>query len=162
MSINFFEAKCTREISCKSFGLCDDQNSKPVRIDICDKSKWNAIIENNNKQKITFIALDHCIPICRANGDADTCCDGLMLYEGGIIFIELKNKGSKWISEGVDQLMHTIKLFKENHDISCYKNKRAFLANKKHPRFQIGQEEKMKQFTKALGVRLHIVNKINI
>ena len=162
MSINFFAAECTHRISNESFGLCDDQNNTRAHIDIHDETKWNAIVENKSNQTITFVAIDHCIPIYKENGDEDTCCDGMLLHINGIIFIELKNKRFDWIDEGVEQLKHTICLFKDNHDLSCYKNKRAYLANKKHPQYNHSHKEMMRHFKTKLGVFLLIMNEIII
>ncbi|MCP9750204.1 hypothetical protein [Ferruginibacter sp. HRS2-29] len=163
MSINFYAAACqdlTNEIL---FGLCDDQNNTRAYIDTVDRNKWIAIVENESSIEITFTAIDNCITILRSNGDLDSRCDGMLTYTNNIIFVELKEiRTGGWISAGIDQLKHTISLYAANNILTDIRKRRAFLSNKKFPKFQYGHQEQMEQFKNEVNVRLIIHNTIKI
>lgn len=163
MSINFFEAKCKNTTKESLFGLCDNEDGSPAYLDFSDKIKWNASVNNSVPSKeLVFIAIDNCIEILRENSEMDNRCDCLLTYPDNIIFVELKNKGSDWIGEGMNQLDVTIKNFDSNHGLSDYKHKRAFIANKKHPNFHVIDVEKKRKFWDKYRVRLNIDSVINV
>ena len=141
MSINFYEANCQKSINKPLFGLCDDQNNTPAYIDINDENNWIASIINPATKIILYTAIDNCIEIRRENGEMDNRCDCMLNYPENIIFVELKNKGSDWISEGINQIEVTITNFGKNHNLTVIKHKRAFVANKKHPNFHVIDNE---------------------
>jgi len=157
MSINFFEAKCQSTTGESLFGLCDNEDSSPAYLDFSSKTKWNATVNNSVPPKeLEFVAIDNCIEILRENGEMDNRCDCLLTYPENIIFVELKNKSSNWVSEGMNQLEVTIKNFDNNHGLLNYQHKRAFVANKKHPYFRVIDVEKKRKFWDKYRVRLNI------
>ncbi len=163
MKINFFEPACQEKISAPRFGLCDDQNGSKAYIDSTNPSKWIAIVKNDANIPITLTAVDNCIAIYRENGELESRCDGMMTYPENIVFVELKEvRTAGWIPGGVDQLKVTISLFGQNHDLSLFRKRRAFLVNKKFPSFQYGHQDLMEHFKNETGVRLIIHNTIKI
>ena len=93
----------------------------------------------------------------------DNRCDAMLTNEEHIVFIELKDQQSDWIEHAVnDQLQTTIDYFKENHDISRYRYKRAFACNRKHPNFKCSNKERMNNFYRRNKIRLNIEVKIII
>lgn len=163
MRVNFFETKCKSTTNSKLFGLCDDENNSPAYLDFDNSGKWNATVYNSLPTKeLDFVAIDNCIEIFRENGQMENRCDCLMAYPDNIIFIELKNKGSNWKSEGINQIEITIKNFCKNYNLTDYKHKRAFVANKRHPSFNVIDIEKKRKFWDKYKVRLNIEAQIRI
>ena len=93
----------------------------------------------------------------------DSCCDGMLTYTNNIVFLELKEiRTGGWIAGGIEQLKNTILIYSKSYNILKIKRRRAFLVNKKFPKFQYGHQERMEQFKKEVGVRLIIHNTIKI
>ncbi len=163
MSINFFEAKCQSITRESLFGLCDDEDGSPAYLDYSNKAKWNAKVNNTvPPREMVFTAIDNCVEMFRENGEMENRCDGVLTYGDNIIFVELKNKGSNWISEGMRQLEVTIRVFDNSNGLSNYRHKRAFVANKKHPHFHKIDVEKKRKFWDDYRVRLNIDANIKI
>ncbi|MFH1005262.1 MAG: hypothetical protein V1781_07195 [Bacteroidota bacterium] len=162
MSVNFFQNNCQNNTTDTSFGLCDDENGTPAFIDSENKNQWIGVVENNKAIEIIFTAIDNCIPILRDDGNMDNRCDGMLTYTDNIVFVELKNQRKNWITDAVNQIETTIKHFIANHDLSNYRHKRAFVANKKHPQFNFAIHEKSQIFYSQYKVRLNISVTIKI
>lgn len=165
MPINFDDPSCQSQTHCETFGLCDDQNSTPAYIstDLGNRNTWNAVCNNPHQLHCTFIAVDQCIPLIRADGDQEKRCDGILTYNDEIIFVELKkDRSSGWIPDGINQLKTTIYHYFSTSDPRTYRKRRAFLANSKRPHFHYGHKEQMEKFRHETGVRLSIHNHINI
>lgn len=165
MAIDFFIQACqTENITDKVFGLCDDDDNSvktPAYISRDVNDKWIAKVNNTSGKSLNFTAIDNCVEIKRDNGDMESRCDAMLTNEDNIVFVELKTKNSDWIKGAVeDQLQTTIDYFKENHDISKYKKKRAFVCNRKHPNFQVSYKDLMNQFYKQNGIRLNLEARI--
>lgn len=161
MKINFYDAKCQTIVKKELFGLCDDEDKTPTYISLQPKN-WNATVLNPTLIEITHTAIDYCIELMRENGEMDNRCDCMLTYTNNIIFIELKNKGSDWISEGINQIEATIKNFKRHHNLARIKHKRAFVANKKHPKFHVVNTEIKRKFWDKYQVRINVDSRINI
>jgi len=162
MSTDFYEARCQSVTDVALFGLYDKEDRTPAKIVHTQKDKWNATVINPNQKRIIHTAIDNCIEILRANGEMDNRCDSMLTYSENIIFIELKNKGSDWRSDGINQIEVTIKNFLKNHNLSVIKHKRAFVANRRHPNFQVIEDEEIRKFWDKYRVRLNIDSQINI
>jgi hypothetical protein len=156
MSIDFEKEACQQVIQANRFGICDDLPQQPAYLDTTEPQKWMAIVENEAAFEITFTAIDNCIEIRRANGDMDNRCDGMLTYDDNIIFVELKNVRSEWITNGLAQLERTIQHFMDHYDMSVIRHKRAFLCNKKHPQFQVIEQATKQQFFQKYKVRINI------
>jgi hypothetical protein len=167
MSTNFFDEHCQSKIDQPRFGLCDESSpsNAPAYIDIDvsnEETKWIAIVENANKIEVIFTAIDNCIEIKESEGKR---CDGMFTYEDCIIFVELKERKGKtrnWVKNGDEQLRNTISIFSNNHSMSSYRNKKAYIANNKRPNFQESQMVRMERFRDETGFRLEIQNTIII
>lgn len=165
MPIDFFIAKCqTENISDKEFGICDDEDETKktqAYVDTTKPENWVAVVKNLSEKSINFTAVDNCVEITRKDGTPDFRCDAMLTNEDHIVFIELKDQMSGWITHAVDeQLQTTIDNFKANHDISKYKYKRAFACNKKFPNFRVSYKEKMNTFYNKNRIRLNLVRDI--
>jgi Rps23 Pro-64 3,4-dihydroxylase Tpa1-like proline 4-hydroxylase len=145
----------------------NDYNS-PAYIDINvsnEETKWIAIVENNDEIEVIFTAIDNCIKINRKDGKMNSRCDGMIIYQNHIIFVELKERSyrnSVWIEEAEQQLKNIIYLFLENNNIANYQSKKAYIANRKKPDYQFSRKEIMQKFRNETGFILLIQNIIKI
>ncbi|HLO85174.1 MAG TPA: hypothetical protein VK203_09205 [Nostocaceae cyanobacterium] len=167
MGINFFDANCQGQTNQSKFGLCDDlaPAKNPAYIDTEDCNKWIAVVENNKELEVIFTAIDNCIEILRPDGKMASRCDGMLTYDGKIIFVELKQRNytnSVWIEDGEKQLRKTISVFIKDNDLDSYKSKKAYIANSKRPQFHYLHKDRMQNFRNDTGVILSIQNTIKI
>ena len=163
MSINFFQTRCQDNSNQKLFGLCDDQLEERAYLDENDGSKWIAVVVNECQYNVAFIAVDHCIEIIREDGKMAKRCDGLLYVDTTIIFVELKERGAQgndWVIDGEKQLRTSIGYFETSDDSVNYKKKKAYIANKEHPRFKQSQKGRMDKFLDDTGYILRIENRI--
>ena len=144
MPVDFFITRCQNSLNDKLFYLYDDPPpaNTLAYTSIIDKSKWIAKVINNREFNVVFIAIDNCLNIKKSNGQIDSSCDAMLVYNNKIIFVELKecndNKNA-WIRKADAQLRNTIQHFKSNHSIAIYSDKKAYIANNKHPNFRSTQ-----------------------
>ena len=170
MEIDFFNSQCKSVSNKKLFGLCDEQDNKePAYLDEENGAKWIAVVENEELKEIHFIAIDNCIDIWRdeVRKEMDNRCDGMLWYEATIVFVELKDRESKkdknaWVEEGEKQLRRTIEYFEKTEQSGKFTEKRAYIANKAHPKFKGSQLVRMKRFQEETGYTLRIENRIKI
>ena len=140
MRVNFFETNCQESSrNEKQFGICDDQKGTKAYTDTADSKKWIATVINDNEIDVLFTAIDNCIIVSKAGtNDKESTCDGMLTFTDSLYLVELKNQRTGgWISDAKSQLENTIRLIKENHDLSIFKYKKAFACNKKHPNFEV-------------------------
>ena len=170
MEIDFFNSQCKSVSNKKLFGLCDEQdNEEPAYLDEQNEDKWIAVVENQELKEVHFIAIDYCIDIWRykEKKEMDNRCDGMLWYETSIVFVELKDRVSRkntndWVKNGEKQLKRTIEYFEKTGQSDKFTEKRAYIANKAHPKFKESQIHRMKNFKKETGYTLRIENRIKI
>lgn len=156
MPINFFLPACQTPIQDTLFGLCDPPGAHPAYVSTDTDETWVATVSNVENTAVLFTAIDNCISLLRDNNNQESRCDGMITYADQIVFVELKEVLKDWIPDGIEQLRTTIELFSENHNLLEYKKRRAFLANRKHPRFHHSHQEMMQHFRNETKVRLII------
>ncbi|MBC7383278.1 MAG: hypothetical protein H7296_09865 [Bacteroidia bacterium] len=167
MSLNFDVANCQTKSSRKSFGLCDDPlpANNPAYIDETNGDNWIAVVENEDKQEITFTAIDNCIEILNANGNLKQRCDGMLTYNTTIIFVELKDRdaqGNAWVEDAIPQLKSSIESFENIIMAHNFKKKLAYISNKQHPKFKSTQQRRMDAFYDDTNYVLRIQGRINL
>jgi len=167
MPIDFFISACKQTLTNKLFGLCDDPPPANTSAYTCvtNSRKWIAKVINNKEFEVTFIAIDKCLNIKKPNGHIDSSCDVMMVYSDKIVFVELKecdDNKNIWIKKAESQLRNTIEHFKKNHSLNDYSNKKAYIANNKHPNFRSTQMTRMEKFKDDMGVQLRIENRISL
>lgn len=165
MSVDFFANRCKSSSSNREFGLCDDTPPPtiPAYIDETDKSKWIGIVNNYNSKRVEFIAIDACIDIKKPDGNTESRCDGLLVYDNNLIFVELKSReGGPWLKKGREQLTITVKNFKDNHDITQYTNVSGNVCNSLRPQSHSGHATNIQKFFDDTGFVLRGDNIINI
>ena len=170
MEIDFFNSQCKSVSNKKLFGLCDEQdNEEPAYLDEQNEDKWIAVVENQELKEVHFIAIDYCIDIWRdkEKKEMDNRCDGMLWYDKAVVFVELKERDPKknrndWVKDGEKQLKRTIEYFEKTGQSDKFTEKRAYIANKAHPKFKESQIHRMKNFKKETGYTLRIENRIKI
>lgn len=166
VKIDFFANE--KLIADKCFGICDDKDTDiktPAYVDINveNKSKWNAVVENKANASVCFIAVDNSIDILRPDGTMENRCDAMLYNNNYIVFVELKDQLRDWIQHAVnDQLVATINAFRNSHDINAFRHKVAYVCNRKHPRFAVSHKKLMQTFYNKHDVRLVISRNIVI
>lgn len=167
MSINFNVADCKTFSDRKIFGLCDNPSpaKNPAFIDEENGEIWIAVVENEYRYETVFTAIDNCIEINRNDGTMDKRCDGMLTYNSSVIFVELKERGAlgnNWVKDAEQQLRTSISYFEATDEAKDYKGKKAYIANKEHPKFKESQIRRMEQFVTETGYVLRIVNRIKL
>ena len=158
---------CQNQSQNRIFGICDepDPNKDPAFLDEAHGEDWIAIVNNEQRNIVTFTAIDHCIELNRKDGKGDKKCDGVLSFESTIIFVELKDRdpyGTLWVTIGESQLKRTILHFEETDEAKNYTSKKAYIANIQHPKFRSSQMRRMDQFLKDTGYVLRIENRITL
>jgi hypothetical protein len=158
MSVDFFKPDCHRTTVEPLFGLCDNGDKSPAYIDSVNKKIWIASVINKEGKRIAFTAVDNCIEIYRENGDMESRCDVMMTCEDLLYLVELKSKVAEWQSEGIGQLESTIiSLINNAKDFYySFRKRKAYVANKRHPRFHRAEIEDMERFRNVHKIRLYL------
>lgn len=165
MSIDFSIAGCKDVTVAKLFGICDD-GSKPKErayLDTLHGATWIAVVDNGYGYNVTFTAIDNCIPIIKDDGTMSKRCDGMLSYNGTLIFLELKERaqlGSSWIIDAELQLRTTIDCFEKTQGSEGFEIKKAYAANSEHPKFRTNQIQRMEKFYLDTGYIFRIENRI--
>jgi len=165
--INFFPDEHKSHSSKKRFGICDTPPPPSLKayIDEANGQDWIAVVDNYYQDEITFIPIDNCIEILRADSKMDNRCDGLLYYGKTVIFVELKTSGARnknWIDHGQEQLRVTIGHFENSFEAEDFDVKKAYIANNAKPLFRSSMVGRMDNFFLDTGYVLRIENRINI
>ena len=162
MKVNFIENTCKETARNDTlFGLCDDQNGKKAYSNTDNSAKWIATVKNDNGISLVFTPVDNCL-IKNNEFVGRGRCDGLLTTVEHLYFIELKDQAKSWITHAVEQLESTIEFFKESHDITAFRHKKAFACNKKRGHFQEIDNEINLSFFRKHKVRIDIQAEIII
>ncbi|MDR2962453.1 MAG: hypothetical protein LBU90_02250 [Bacteroidales bacterium] len=163
---SFFNSPKQYISSRQTFGLCDKEPPPhlPAYLDENNGKDWIAVAENFYQNSIKFVALDNCITLSRTDGKQDKCCDGMLLYNSTIIFVELTTRTDdpEWRKEKYKQLCATIKHCERTEEANTYKIKKAYIANSSRPKFKAGYGTLINRFLTETGYVLRIQNRIEI
>lgn len=155
---------CKKTTNVKKFGLCDDSSDKklPAYLDQTDEGKWLATVENPNGKDITFKAVDFCVDVLRNNNEPIKRCEGFLLFENKIIFIELKDRTYRgWLPDAREKFIETIQAFKQSYPNNEFEILEPVVSNrqcKTHQNLMI-EKQKLKD---SIGLDLILSNKIVI
>lgn len=158
MRVDFFNNTCIEGIrKDKQFGICDEQNGTKAYTDKDNQEKWIASVNNESSKEVTFTAIDNCMKITKPGSKKlESTCDGMLSFDQGVYFVELKDQQKYWIPQAKSQLKNTIRLFLENHPDCKKKFRKAFACNKKHPSYRVIESEEQKRFFAQFGFRFDI------
>ena len=122
-------------------------------------------VHNPSRRTILFLPVDHNIDIRKADtNDTASTCD-YMLVAGGdelLIFGEIKNRQKRWIADGARQVKQAIEIFRANHDITRWKEHRAYVSNCRYWRARASTRNVEETFRRETGIRLYIQNDIHL
>ncbi|WP_343674301.1 hypothetical protein [Chitinophaga sp.] len=152
MPVDFFSAHHTQSNQ-QEFGLCDDPApaKNPSYILEADKSKWIGIVKNPGRRSADFYGLDHAIriPLPPPNDQyIESLCDGLLVHDNQLSFVELKERisNTKWIGKSTDQIINSIRLFADNHNLHDYDKITARICNKLKPQLNRNCANSLQKF----------------
>ncbi len=148
MSVDFSKNCCKTTSSSLCFGLYDEPHpaKEPAYIVESNGKKWSAEVKNIDEVEIEFYAIDHCVDFSFKNGKMMKRCDGLLKKNRMLAFVELKSSKRKWLKEGIEQLIVSIELFKQQHQSQKYELKEAYVCNNQKPYFNSGHAQKIEEF----------------
>lgn len=162
--MDFFNPNCQQgPYRYSLFGICDDQDTTPAYIDTQDPDKWVARVENPAERAVTFTAIDKCV-IQDDEERGRGRCDGMLTSDGLLYLVELKDQGPGWQSHAIEQLKSTINFLRFHHDLSGFRQKKAFACNKRHRHrgfVEIDHEVKLR-FFREYGFRLDVQTTIKL
>lgn len=143
----------------KECWLCDPDGEKPAysTSNRACPDKLIATVKNDNGIGFQFVPVDKNIVYYRDNGEIESSCDGMILYDSdrSICFVELKDvRTAGWLADAISQLMKTIAVFNLNHDFHKFADRTAYAANCHHPRFQNSCRELLQEFRSKTHFRL--------
>ncbi|OQP56037.1 hypothetical protein A4H97_20875 [Niastella yeongjuensis] len=156
MSLNFFRTDCQfPPITSERFGLCDKNDGTKAYPDTVNEPEWIATVGNPEHHTVTFTAIDNCVMKNTEYRERGRC-DVMLTTTVHLYLVELKDQMAAWRPHAVSQLVSTIDFLLENHphEIRQFKKKKAFAANRRHPRFAfIENEDNLKLFRRT-GFRI--------
>ena len=160
MQVDFF-AYSQKVNVVPEFGICDDAGKeKPAYIDydISRQEDWGALVQSENSHDYSFIAVDNNIIIPKPDNEhqEESRCDALLHTNKTIVFIELKDKRKTKAGDAAKQLKTTIKVFKENHDIESFENKKAYVYSRKCENLTEEEKAKLRAEGRKPAIRFNI------
>ena len=130
-----------------------------------DVAAISITVKNPSRKFVWFEPLDHNRDIRKdGSSDLESTCDFMLTVDDKemLSFGEIKNRGKSWISGAIGQLETTVNIFKHNHDINLWRDKRAYVCNYKHPFTPQCYISRQERFRDESGVRLFVKNEIRI
>lgn len=140
---------CKSVTNSQTFGICDDPppSTTPAYVTHYRPDDWIATVNNPNVKDVTFKAIDNCVPILKADGTQESRCDGFLLYDNNINFIELKDRDHKgWLVKGREQITISLEKFIDYHNAGDFNFKDAYVCNKQRPLAVIGINTEVQKF----------------
>ncbi len=140
-------------------GVCDPAGEIPA-YSTADKNspdKWVATIQNPESKVFQFVPVDKNIVYYREDGQKESSCDGMILYneDTSVCFVELKDvRTAGWLADAISQLTKTITVFNQSHDYRKFSDRTAYAANCHHPHFQNSCRELLQEFRSKTHFRL--------
>ncbi len=167
--IDFFQRPCQSQSRQRKFGLCDDPTppgapGTPAYINETNGKNWIATVDNHYRDLIKFYAIDHCVDFPPdADGRTSKRCDGVLVQEEIIAFVELKSRNENravWVKDAEKQLLVTIRHFEETVHSDQFSVKKAYVVNSMRPHSRVSQATRMESFFDETGYVLYIKARI--
>jgi len=141
-------------------GLCDPEGESPAYSTSTETGpdKWVATVKNEKKKPVLFVPIDKNIKVYRADGNLESTCDGMLLFdeEKSIYLVELKDVSvAGWAATALDQVVSTLRIFLSNYDYRDFERRRAYLANRRHPWFHVSYRSRLQDFNKKYHFQLY-------
>lgn len=166
-TIDFFNTDCSCFVNKPKFYIIDEEKQppEPAKVILNEESSYNCKVINNDQEQILFSPLDNVIKLVNDDGTQAKCCDVLLeVNQKLIVFIELKNrkKASLAFNKAVEQLKETISHFRRYYKIENWKQRKAYIANRRQPSCSSSMHEKFTKFKDETNFRLFYGTTVNI
>lgn len=164
--MGFFDAKYNREPARNDihFGIVD-RDAEPYARSTADHADdpWDAIVKNPSAHMLHFIPIDRNIVI-KKNGNQISLSEGLLhkMDNSYLAFVEIKNRKKSDFKHAKEQLASTINEFVNNHNPKVFGTRKAYIADHRHPNFQVSHKVEMNEFRSKYGFRLLYQNTIEV
>jgi hypothetical protein len=164
--MNFFDPEIASQVPSGTFYLCDRQAGDRAFVSTDpDEHDRVADVQNSLPSALYFVPVDKGVlqdddPTWQGRGR----CDALLHCLSHIVFVELKDRRSNWISDAVHQLGDTVELFNREHPdrLMTFAKRHAYACNNQRPTFAFRHKETMKTFRDRHHVILRIQASITI
>lgn len=155
--MNFFDPDCqSGPYQQAEFGLCDAETAPMAWVATAQPEGWIATVNNPRQQAVTFTAIDKCA-IKDGEAPGRGRCDCMLTTDTALYLVELKDRESRgWRSEAKQQLISTIELLGERHDLSQYRHKKAFICNRRRRPFAVVDHQEQRDFFSTYRFRLDV------
>lgn len=166
--VDFFDPKWHTEYTEDPiFFIYDNGNGDMAKLTANEMFKDTSVnIHNPSCGNIKFLPVDHNMDIRKdGSNDLDSTCDYILIVneKEQIIFGEIKTGRKGWASEGMQQIKHTVEVFRANHDLSQWKQCRAYVSNWRKWKSRISTRCVEEEFRNNTGgMRLYIQNDVHI
>lgn len=162
--INFFKTNCKFETTkVAEFGIHDELHNDIPAYLVFDAEKSSMLrVLNSTEKSINFYPIDNCVKIYKKNSrDKESTCDGMLIYDNNITFVELAESHHKSVEDCIGQIKSTISLFQKHHPDSAFTKKYAVVSNLARPTSTISHE-KCEDFREENGFGLSVKTVLNI
>lgn len=161
---DFYNSSCTPEITnVDNFGIYDElDNNVPAYLVFNENKIWILRVFNQKNLAVSFHPIDNCISILKeGTKNKDSLCDGFLLYQDTINFVELAESRHKSTEKCINQLKSTIEYFKLKHSVDEFLSKGAIVSNIKKLTSSVSIE-RQDDFKQETGFMLYIKTKLVI
>ena len=162
--INFFKTNCVfKTTKVAEFGIHDElHNDTPAYLVFDDEKSSMLRVLNSTEKSIDFYPVDNCVKIYKENSkDKESTCDGMLIYDNNITFVELVESHHKSVEDCIDQIKSTISLFQKHHPHSVFTKKNAVVSNLARPNSTI-YYERCEEFRENTGFGLSVKTVLKI
>lgn len=162
--INFFKTKCKFETTeAIEFGVHDELHNDTPAYLVFDTEKSSMLrVLNATEKSVSFYPIDNCVKIYKENStNKESICDGMLVYENNITFVELAESHHKSVEECIDQVKSTISLFQKHHPVLNFSKKNAIVSNSARPSSTISYE-RCEEFREDTGFGLSVKTVLKI
>lgn len=162
--IDFFKTDCEFQTTkVIEFGIHDELHNDTPAYLVFNTEKSNMLrVLNSTEKPVNFYPIDNCVKIHKENSkNKESTCDGMLIYDNNITFVELVESHHKSVEVCIDQIKSTIFLFQKYHSDSNFKKKNAIVSNLARPNSTI-YYERCEEFREVTGFGLSIKTVLNI
>lgn len=166
--VDFFDSRWYVEYTSEVlFFLFDNGNDNVVRLTTDEIYRNTSVnVHNPLSKEVMFLPVDHNLKIKKERTDEfDSTCDYLLVVNGReqLIFGEIKTGRKGWARAGMMQVLHTIEIFRSNHEMNQWGQCRAYVSNWRKWCSRTSTRHIEEEFKlKTGGLRLYINNDVNI
>ncbi len=168
--VNFYQwDSCQQILSEPRFWLVERGNNKPISIYTEEEANKATLVINDNRKTLLVLPIDKNVPIKKIDNpnDEESLCDVLIQTQTDnelIIFAELKNARSSFISKAADQLEITINAYRKSHInlLESFQKRFAYITHRSDYRVYVSHKDLSRKFRTEYRCKLCIEKDIAI